>query len=68
MKDIVYDLQNASEVSLYAILSCSLMDQSIGSPHLPPVGILPTLASTKSCQGGGLDPFLSAANIGRVLV
>ena len=35
-------------------------------PHFPPVGILPTLASTKSRQGGGLDPFLSAANIGRV--
>ena len=35
-------------------------------PHLPPVGILPTLASTKPCQGGGLDPLLSANNIDRV--
>ena len=41
------------------------MDQSIGS-YLPPVGILPTLASTKPFQGGGLDPLLSANNIGRV--
>ena len=32
--------------------------------HLSPVGILPTLASTKRFQGGGLDPLLSANNIG----
>ena len=37
-------------------------------PHLPPVGILPTLASAKPCQGGGLDPLLSANNIGKVKV